>query len=339
MNTSNNSERNSALNAAATNKVHHAQLSDLALSTARKLYRGGIRPGEPLRTRAQVREMLYKVPPSQRAGIDGKSASANTQKYLPKDMHASHIEPYSKGGSNHPKNIRWENAKDNWARKDKAMTWQEQIKLDAKWHFDNLAGGVKAGIKAAPVGAAIGAATTAPFSLLTNALRVVRGEISAQEAAAETVKDTVVGGTVGGATAFATTVVAAACPPVAIALTALAPALLVAGTAGMVYEFFKILDDHKQEVRTYYEFLTQQELERLQKIENELLYEHAKNLDFLAETKALNEEIKNRPCEPGVEGAMKRYLESVAIAESLGATSADSKSIVGSQFPLFLSDC
>ena len=335
---SNNSERNSALNAAATTKVHHAQLSDLALSTARKLYRGGIRQGEPLRTRVQAGEMLSKVPPSQRAGINSKSASANTQNHLC-DKHASHIEPYSKGGSNHPKNIRWENARDNMARGNKAMTWQEQIKLDAKWHFDNLAGGVKAGIKAAPVGAAIGAATTAPFSLLTNALRVVRGEISAQEAAAETVKDTVVGGTVGGATAFATTVIAAACPPVAIALTALAPALLVAGTAGMVYEFFKILDDHKQEVRTYYESLTQQELERLQEIENELLYEHAKNLDFLAETKTLNEEIKNRPCEPGVEGAMKRYLESVAIAESLGATSADSKSIVGSQSPLFLSDC
>lgn len=335
---SNNSERNSALNAAATTKVHHAQLSDLALSTARKLYRGGIRQGEPLRTRVQAGEMLSKVPPSQRAGINSKSASANTQKHLC-DKHASHIEPYSKGGSNHPKNIRWENARDNMARGNKAMTWQEQIKLDAKWHFDNLAGGVKAGIKAAPVGAAIGAATTAPFSLLTNALRVVRGEISAQEAAAETVKDTVVGGTVGGATAFATTAVAAACPPVAIALTAVAPVLLVVGTAGMVYEFFKILDDHKQEVRTYYEFLTQQELERLQKIENELLYEHAKNLDFLAETKTLNEELKNRPCEPGVEGAMKRYLESVAIAKSLGATSADSKSIVSSQSPLFLSDC
>lgn len=54
------------------------------------------------------------------------------------------------------------------------MTSQEQIRLDAKWHFDNLTGAVKA----VPLGAAIGIATT----VLTNGLRVVRGEISAQEA-------------------------------------------------------------------------------------------------------------------------------------------------------------
>jgi len=334
---SDNSERNSAVNVAATTKVHHAQLNDLPSSTVRKLYRGGIRPNESLRTRtqAQAREMLDKVPPSQRAGIDGKFAGANTQNYL-SDKHASHIEPYSKGGSNHPKNIKWENAKDNMTRGDKAMTWQEQIKLDAKCHFDNLSGAIKAGIQAAPVGAAIGAATTAPFSLLTNALRMVRGEISAQEAAIETVKDTVVGGTVGGATAFATTAVAAACPPIAIALTAAAPALLAVGTAGMVYEFFNILDNHKKEVRVYYESLTKQEIERLQEIENQLLDEHHKNLEFIANTKALNKEINNRPGEPGIEGARKRYLKSAAIAKSLGAIPDDSKFTGNSKSTLIL---
>lgn len=331
---SDNSERHSALNAAATTKVHHAQFSDLTSSTARKLYRGGIRPGEPPRAWLQAREMLDKVPPSQRAGINGKSASANTQNYL-FDKHASHIKPHSKGGSNHPTNIKWENARDNIVRGDKAMAWQEQIKLDAKLHFDNFSGAIKAGIKATPMGAAIGAATAAPFSLFTNALRVIRGEISAQEAVIETGKDTLVGGAVGGATAFTTTAVAAACPPIAVALTAAAPALLVAGTAGMVYEFFKILNDHKQKVRAYYESLTKQELERLQEIENELLYEHTKNLEFLTETRALNEEIKNRPCEPGVEGALKRYLESVAIAQSVGAIPTDSKLIANSQPPSF----
>jgi methionine synthase I (cobalamin-dependent) len=165
------------------------------------------------------------------------------------------------------------------------------------------------------------------LSMLTNALRLVRGEISAQEAVTETLKDTVVGGTVGGTTAFATTTVAAACPPIAIALTTVAPALAVVGATGMVYEFFKILDNHKQAVRAYYESLTRQELDRLQEIENELIYEHNKNLDFLSENKKINQEIKNRPISPGIEGAMKRYLESAAIAQSLGLTSADSKLI------------
>ncbi|MEH2364700.1 hypothetical protein [Nostoc sp.] len=167
--------------------------------------------------------------------------------------------------------------------------------------------------------------------MLTNALRVVRGEISAQEAAIETLKDTVKGGTVGGVTVFVTTTVAAACPPIAIALTAAAPVLAVVGTAGMVYEFFKILDDHKKTVKIYYESLTQQELERLQSIENELIYEHQKNLEFLAQAEAINQEITNRPIAPGIEGAMQRLRESVAIAKSLGLTSADSKLLPDSQ--------
>lgn len=330
---SDNSECNSAINAVATTNIHHVQLCDLPLSTLNKLRRGGIRPGEAIRTITQARKMLDKVPYSQQAGIDGNFAGASTKKYL-SDKDASHIKPHSKGGSNHPKNIKWENAQDNRFRGNKAMTWEEQTRLNAKWHFDNLSGAVKAGIKATPMGAAIGAATTAPFSLFKNAFRVMRGEISSQEAAVETVKDTLTGGVVGGATAFATTAVAAACPPITIALTAAAPALLVVGTAGMVYEFFKILDHHKQAVRTYYESLTQQELERLQEIEDELLYEHAKNLEFLAETKVLNEEIKNRACEPGVEGALKRYLESVAIAKSLGIMPDDSNLLAGFQKPL-----
>jgi hypothetical protein len=88
-------KRNSAFNAAANIKVQHAQLQDLSLSAARsRLYKGGIRPGEPIRTRVQAQEMLEKIPPSQRAGIDDKSAASNTEKYLD-GKHASHIEPHS----------------------------------------------------------------------------------------------------------------------------------------------------------------------------------------------------------------------------------------------------
>lgn len=327
---SKNHERNSAINAFANINIHHPKITDLPSNVARKMYRGGIRSGEASRTISQAEEMLHKVPPSQRAGIDGRSAGRNVQEYL-SDKHASHIKPHSKSGSNHPKNIQWENAKQNTARGDKTMTWQEQIRLDAKWHFDNLTGAVKAGVKATPLGAAIGAATTAPFSMLTNALRVIRGEISGQQAAIETVKDTVIGGTVGGVTAFTVTTIAAACPPIAIALTAAAPALTVVGTAGMVYEFFNILENHKQEVKFYYESLTQQELKHLQAVENELIYEHEKNLKFIDDAQSVNENINNRQIKPGIEAAVKRYQESIAIAQSLGLTSADSPLLSNSQ--------
>ena len=327
---SDDSQRNSAVNAAATTNIHHVNLQDLPLSTTRRLYKGGVRRGEPIRTRIQAQEMLDKIPPSQRAGIDSQTAANNAKEYL-SDKHASHIKPHSKGGSNDPSNIRWENGKDNMARGDKTMTSQEQMRLNAKYHFDNLTGAVKAGLHAAPMGAAVGAVTTVPFSLLTHALRVVRGEISAQEAGTATLKDTVMGGAVGGVTAFTTATLAAACPPIAIALTTVAPLLAVVGAGGMAVEFFRILDDHKQAVKTYYESLTRQELGRLQEIENELIYEHQKNLEFLAEAKAINQEITNRPIAPGIEGAMQRLRESVAIAQSLGLTSADSKLLPDSQ--------
>lgn len=96
------------------------------------------------------------------------------------------------------------------------------------------------------------------------------------------------------------------------------------------------LESHKQAVKKYYQSLTKQELQRLQEIEDELIYQHQKNLDFLAEAEAINEQIKNRPCEAGIEGAVKRYLESVAIAKSLGAMPNNSKHLPGNSQQDFL---
>ena len=59
---SDDSQRNSAVNSAATTNIHHVNLQDLPLSTARRLYKGGVRPGEPIRTRIQAQEMLDKIP-------------------------------------------------------------------------------------------------------------------------------------------------------------------------------------------------------------------------------------------------------------------------------------
>jgi hypothetical protein len=329
---SDDSQRNSAINAAASTQVHHTQLSDIKQYTPEKLghlERGGIRSGAG-RGEAQAQQMLDKIPPSQRAGVDGQSAASKVKEYLA-DKDASHVTPHSKGGSSHPDNIKWENKAANRARGDQQMTRQEQMRIDAKVQIDNLTGALKSGLEAAPKGAVIGAVTTAPFSMLRNALRVVRGEISAQDAAMETVKETAIGGGVGAATAFTVTAVATACPPVALALTAVSPILLAVGGAGMVYEFFKILEDHKKQTKEYYESLTQRDLNYLKEVENELLYEHTKNIEFLDNAQVLNTEISNRPIETGVEGALKRYFESAAIAKSLGASPVGSKALLGSQ--------
>lgn len=311
------SKRNAAFNAASQARVRHAKLDDLSKSTRDRMSWGGVR-GDIGRTEAQATEMLGKVPPSQRAGADARAAAENTRQYL-SDKDASHIRAHKQGGSDHPNNMTWENSQANRARGGRNMTPKEQAKLGAKWHVDNITGAVKAGIQAIPMGAAIGAVTTAPFSILTNALRVVRGEISETDAIAHTLKDTAVGGTVGGVSAFTVTTLAAACPPIAMALSAASPVLLTVGAAGMVYEFFHILESHKEEVRRYYKSLTRQELEHLQSIEDELIEQHRRNLAFLDEAKAVNDYIHDRPCEPGIEGALKRYAESRAIAQSLGA--------------------
>jgi hypothetical protein len=328
---SDDSNLNAGINAAGSSQVHHVRLEDIKQYVPEKLnhlYRGGIRQGSS-RTDVQAQQMLDKIPPAQRAGVDAQTAANRAKDYL-RGKDASHIKPHSQGGSNDPYNLKWEDANPNRARGSKPMTRQEQIKLDAKAGFDNISGAFQRGLEAAPKGAVVGAIATAPFSLLRNALRVVRGEISSEEATLETVKETAIGSAVGGATAFTVTTVAAACPPIAIALTAISPVLLAAGGVGMVYEFFKILDNHKQQVKKYYESLTQQQLSSLQQIEDELIYEHNKNLTFLAEARVLSAEITDRPRKPGIQGALERLQESIAIAKSLGATEADSKLLCNS---------
>ena len=329
---SEDSNRNSGFNAAANSHVHHVTLEDISQFTPEKvnhIYRGGIRQGAS-RTDTHSQQMVDKIPASQRAGVDGQSAAARTKEYL-SNKDASHINPHSKGGSAHPDNMKWENRSTNRARGDKPMTPKEQRAIDAKANVDNLTGAVQRGMEAGLKGAVIGAVTTLPFSFLRNALRVARGEMTSQEAAMETGKETLMGGAVGGATAFTVTAVASAFPPFAIFLTAASPFLLVAGGAGMVYEFFKILEDHKQEVQDYYNSLTEQQLSYLQQVEDEMIYEHKKNLRFLNEQRVLSEEIVNRPRRAGIEGAFERLQQSIAIAESMGLSSKDSKLLGGSK--------
>jgi hypothetical protein len=340
---SDESQRNSIFNVIADLKVHHATLDDLNLHAPDKLshlQRGGIRDGMG-RNEAQTQQMLDKIPPADRSGVDAQSAAEKTREYLA-EKDASHIEPHSKGGSGHPDNIKWEDRSANRARGDRDMTPQEQFQLDFNAQIDNLAGAVKAGLKAAPRGAVIAAATTLPFAVLRNGLRVVRGEISAQDAMQVTLKTTAIAGGAGGVTALTVTTIAAASQPIAMALGAISPALLVIGGAGMVKEFFNILDDHKEKTKAYYESLTQQELDHLRKIEEELIYEHNKNMEFLAdertknlaflaESKSINAKISNRPIENGVEAALKRYLESAEIARSLGGISVGETLLNGSQ--------
>ena len=275
------SQRKSAFNTAANSKVHHAQLKDIRQFTEKTnhLRRGGIRRGAGRNT-AEMQQMLDKIPPSQRAGIDGKSAANKVEKYL-SDKDASHIKSHNQGGSHYFDNIKWENKSINRARGNRNMTRQEQIKLDVQVQFDNLAGAVKAGIQAAPKGAAIGVVTTAPFSMLRNGLRVVRGEISAQEATVETAKETGISAGVGAVTALTVTTVATACPPIAIALTTVSPFLLGAVGTNMIHQFFKILDDHKQQVKAYYESMTEEELQYLSQLKVESIYKHEKTMSVL----------------------------------------------------------
>jgi hypothetical protein len=329
---SQNYQRNSALNAAANAKIYHAQLDDIVRFTPDKinhLRRGGIRQGAG-RSTAEMQQLLDKVPSSQKAGMDQQSAAYKVKEYL-SDKDASHIQSHNRGGSSHSNNIKWENKSTNRARGDHNMTRPEQIKLDIQAQFDNLAGACKAGIKAAPRGAVIGAVTTLPFSALRNGLRVVRGEISTQDAVIQTAKETGIGAGVGAATAFSVTTVATACPPIAIALAAISPALLVAGGVGLTYEFFRILGDHKKEVRAYYESMTEQELQYLSQVEAELIHEHKKTMSVLDEQHQLTEVIVNRPRNSGVQGALQRYIESRQIYQSLENASTQSQSLKPSQ--------
>ncbi len=324
---SDDSRYSASINAAAgAPNIHHATVNDIKIHTPEKLnhlQRGGIRSG-PGRTEAQAQQMLDKIPASQRAGVNGESAALKAKKYL-EGKDASHIKPHGQGGSSNPDNLKWEAKSINRSRGNQPMTRQEQTQLSVKAGLDNLKGALQSGLQAMPKGAAIGAMTAAPFSILRNTLRVMRGEVSAEEALLEVTKDTGIGSGVGAGAAFSVTAIVSFFPPVAAFLTTISPVLLVAGPGVMVYEFFKILDDHKKEVRAYYQSLTEAELKYLEHLESELAYEHEKNLKFLDETREFNHEISNRPVFPGIEASLKRYQESMAIAESLNIRIDDQK--------------
>lgn len=320
---SEDSNRNSGFNAAANSHVHHVTLEDIAQFTPEKvnhIYRGGIRQGAG-RTDAQAQQMVDKIPASQRAGVDGQSAAVRNKEYL-SNKDASHINPHSKGGSSHPDNMKWEDRVPNRARGDKPMTPKEQRAIDAKANLDNLSGAMQRGMEAGLKGAVIGAVTTLPFSFLRNALRVSRGEITSDEAALEIAKDTGLGSTIGGVTAFSVTYLASAFPPVAIALSAISPALWVAGGVGMISELVGILEHNKHQVRAYYDNLTIQQLENLRREEEHLNYEHNESI---RSSQNSAKRITDRPRKSGVQASLERLQETLEIARSLGVTGKDSE--------------
>ncbi|MCL1492130.1 MAG: hypothetical protein M1G31_15460 [Pseudanabaena sp. Salubria-1] len=129
---SEDSNRNSGVNAAASNQVHHVTLEDIRQFTPEKvdhIYKGGIRKEAiPIRTDAKAQQMVEKIPASHRAGIDGKSAAAKVKEYL-YDKDASHIIARSKGGSSDPSNLKWEDHTPNQKRGGKIMTSKDQRAL------------------------------------------------------------------------------------------------------------------------------------------------------------------------------------------------------------------
>lgn len=329
---SNESKKNAGVMGAASAKVHHAIFEDILKFTPEKvnhLKRGGLRDGAG-RSATEAQQMLDKIPPSQRYGADAKTAAQNVKKYLA-DKDASHIKSHSKGGSGDVDNLLWENRVANRTRGAKDMTPKEQRQIAAQARVDNVTGALKAGLQAAPKGAIIGVVTTAPFAMLHNALRVVRGEMSAQEACTETIKESAIGGGVGAVSAVGITTLMAACPPIAAALTAISPALLVVGGAGVVKQFFGILESHKAKTREYFESLTQHDLDYLEKLEADLEYEHQKSLRRIGESRSFHQTLSERPVQPGITAALQRYQKSADLALAYGGKPIGGKALLPNQ--------
>ena len=332
---SEDSNRNSGLNAAANSYVHHVTLEvDVKNYASPKVYERIYSGGRGVRrTDVQAQDLFEQIPASHRAGTDGKSAVAKVQEYL-HGKDASHIIPHSKGGSSDPSNLKWEDHIRNQKRGGKIMTPKDHRALNAKVTSDNLSGAFKMGMDAGVKGAVIGAFTALPFSFLRNALRVSRGEITSDEAALEILKDTGIGSGVGGVTAFSVTYLASAFPPFAIALSAISPALWVAGGVGMISELVSILEHNKHQVRACYDNLTTQQLENLRQEEERLNYEHNESI---RNSQNLVQRITDRPRKYGIQSSLERLQETLEIARSLGVTEKDSKLFTNHENRYFLS--
>lgn len=186
-------------------------------------------------------------------------------------------------------------------------------------------GMLKAGLKGGQRGAMVGGITTTPFPILHNGLRVMRGEISAREACIISLRESASDAGAGSVSALTVTTVMAACPPIAIALTTISPKLLAAGGSRMVKQFFWILESHKEKTKAYYGTLSQHDLDFLDKLEADLKDEYQKKLQKIEKSRALLDQLSGLPIKPGVAVALKRYRESVALAQAHGVQAIGAK--------------
>ena len=135
----------------------------------------------------------------------------------------------------------------------------------------------------------------------------------------------------GSVSALTVTTVMAACPPIAIALTTISPKLLAMGGSRMVKQFFWILDSHKEKTKAYYGTLSQHDLDFLDKLEADLKDEYQKKLQKIEKSRALLDQLSGLPIKPGVAVALKRYRESVALAQAHGVQAIGAKVLLSEQ--------
>lgn len=291
---------NSGINAAAAAKqVYHPAIEQLTSNLVDKLRNAGMRSGEIGRNMERGGQMLEKIPPSQRADFTPDAAVDKLRAYL-NGKDASHIKAHANGGSSAPDNLMWESSSINRARGNRDLTRKERMGLQVEFQAQNLNGAFQMGVRAAGRGAIIGAATAVPFALLRNFLAVARGEISSSEAAKRAALEVGTAAGVGAGAAFSITTIAALFPPVAVALSTIAPGLLAVGGTLMVKEFFDILIQHEDAIRERYRTLTEQELERLDEIATQIEAIHSDNLNFLDRARLYRESLAARGAAPSL---------------------------------------
>lgn len=87
-----------------------------------RMYRAGLRPGDPTRSPAEILELFAQIPGSAKLNLE----EMDVLKFL-SERHASHIISRKNGGSAKPENLIWEWGPWNLARGDRNMTLHELL--------------------------------------------------------------------------------------------------------------------------------------------------------------------------------------------------------------------
>ena len=200
-----------------------------------KFQRAGMRDG--LRSLSDAKMLWELIPEQVRA-----AGPAAVNRFL-SDKDWSHINPYSKGGSDKSWNGIWEDSSINRSRGNRVMTREELVAAKHALQSGAVDSVIQEAASAALKGAIIGVVVAAVLSILEHGLEYYQGHIDEEELSRRVMKSMLIAGGVGGVLSGILVAVSLSFPAFGIALAYASPVLAGIGVCMLGYRLYQLGKD------------------------------------------------------------------------------------------------